>query len=217
MTSMRNIASGFSFILADELGFDQKQRETVRYGLEIILATLVKGLVIIPISYILGILPYVLALFGTSMSMRMLSGGTHLSTYWRCLSFSMISSLFISYLSITLSRFTDSAGVLFIIFGLAFTGYLFVNAWSPADNPNKPINRKEKRDLYKKLSKVYVLLWSITITLIILTYWQNPLVVAICLASAGGFTLQILSISPISHQLGSLAEGYLDRLQAKGR
>lgn len=217
MVSMRNIASGLAFFLSGELGFDQRQRETVRYGLEIILATLIKGLIITSISYSLGILPYVFALFATTMSLRTFSGGAHFSTYWRCLAFSIISSIFISYLSIAMYGFTGSTGALIIIIGLASTGYLFVNAWSPADNPNKPIKREEKRVLYKKLSKLYVLLWAATVTLIIFTYRHNPIVATICLASAGGFGLQILSISPESYRLVLLVENYLNGLQARGR
>lgn len=216
MSSMKNIASGFAYYLSDELNYDQRQCETVRYGLELIIGTLIKSFVILTISYFLGIMPLAIALSVTSILFRVLAGGAHFSTYSRCLTFSLISVTCISYVSIALSRVINNIEALFLILGLALIGYWFVNTWAPADNPNKPIKRKEGRLLYKKLSKTYVLSWTTIIALVTITSWQSPLIAAICLASAGGFTMQILSISPACYRLVSVVDDRLNGLQARG-
>lgn len=217
MASMQSIASNISGYIANELSLNREQGDTIRYGLEIILGTLIKGFVVLTIASILGIVPYVIAALVTSISLRLLSGGTHFRTYWRCMTFSVITAICISYAAIAATAFVNGTGVALIVAGLAIIGYCFVSVWAPADNPNKPIKRKEKQEMYKRLSRLYVLIWATITAVIAIISGQNSLSLALCLASAGGFILQILSISPVSHRLAGSTDDYLDKLRARGR
>jgi accessory gene regulator B len=217
MTSISSIASNLANHIANELSFDRQKGDTIRFGLEIILETIIKAVVILTISYLLGIMPYVLAIFATSMTLRMLSGGAHFKTYGRCLTFSLITSICISYVALAVAPLVAITGILFIVVAFALVGFYFVNRWAPADNPNKPIKSKEKREIYKMLSELYIPLWASTITISAFSLWQTPSLLALLLASAGGFILQLLSIAPTSYRLAGFVDNQLDKLSEWGR
>ncbi|HEY3374806.1 MAG TPA: accessory gene regulator B family protein [Candidatus Aquicultor sp.] len=216
MANMQSVAANISRYIGSELGFDHEQRETVRYGLEIILGSLIKALVILMVSLILGIVPYVFALLATSISLRILSGGTHFRTYMRCLSFSVVTTVCISFVAIAAAPFMDAPDIIITIAFSALIGLYFIHMWAPADNPKKPIKGKAKQAMYRRLSSLFVVLWA---TLIILITLTSPamMTMTMCLSSIGGFILQIVSISPLSYRFGGLAEDRLDSLYAHGR
>lgn len=213
MSSVQGIAINFAHYITDELNFDKRQGDVIRFGLEIILETLIKLTIVFTVAYLLGITPYVLAIFVTSISLRFVSGGAHFKTYWRCLTFGLITSVGLSYGSMLATPMLGGSGILFSTVAVAFIGFYFVGLWAPADNPSKPIKGQQKRQAYKRLSALYVALWVVTVILIIVTNKQSELITGICLASVGSFALQMISISPPSYRLAGLVDDYIDKLR----
>ena len=208
MVTLRNTAAEFAQYLGRELNFDQKDTETVRYGIEIILGALVKGLFIIVISYWIGIIPHVLAVLTTSSGLRLLSGGVHCSTYGRCLVLGSSMMVLTGIVSLTISPLMNKKLMLLLIMLTALTGLYFVKKYAPADNCSKPITKEVKRKQYKKLSMFFVIIWTIVITFITLAYRQSPSTYSLVLASIGGFLGQIFSLCPAGYRLiGSIDNG----------
>ncbi len=201
MVTLRNTAAEFAQYLGRELNFDQKDTETVRYGIEIILGAFIKGLLIIVISYWIGIIPYVLAVLATSSVLRLLSGGVHFSTYGRCLVLGTVMMVFTGSVSLIIGPYVKKDLMLLLIMLTALTGLYFVKKYAPADNCNKRITKEDKRLKYKKLSLIFVITWTIVITFIIIVCKEAPLTYALVLASTGGFLGQIFSLCPAGYRL----------------
>lgn len=201
MAVIRNTASEVAEFLAHELNIEQRDAETIRYGMEIIIGILIKGVVIISVAYWLGITPYVLVALATFGSFRILSGGVHCNTYSRCLAFTLALGVLIAKSSIVIDSYFNNNSLLLLIVLTTVTGLYSVKKWAPVDTPNKPINRKEKRDKFQKLSISYVFSWSAFMILFIYTRSDMQSTIPLALASIGGFLAQVLSLWPIGCRL----------------
>lgn len=208
MADLRTTAVGFSQYLARELDIDARDAEVIRYGLEIILGSLIKGATIIGVSYLLGITPYVLTALGTSSVLRLLSGGAHCSSYSRCLVFGSAISVVIGSLAPVAGPYFNGLMMLVLIMFTALTGLFFVNRWAPADTPGKPIKRPEKRERFRKYALLYVVVWNVALTLFVLLRGAEASSLSLALASAGGLLAQVVSLSPAGYRLiGRIDDG----------
>ncbi|ACV61343.1 hypothetical protein Dtox_0400 [Desulfofarcimen acetoxidans DSM 771] len=95
---IKKAASALGIWLAQESGEIEKKNVLV-YGLEYIIGSLVKILSLLLGSWILGIFPEAIAFLLTAIPLRLLSGGAHSKTYWRCYSVSMISTFVFSFMA----------------------------------------------------------------------------------------------------------------------
>ncbi|PKM47545.1 MAG: hypothetical protein CVV03_02705 [Firmicutes bacterium HGW-Firmicutes-8] len=212
MVTLRNTASEFAQYLGRELNFDQKDAETVRYGIEIILGAFIKGLFIIVISYWIGIIPYVLAVFATSSILRLLSGGVHCSTYGRCLVLGTAMMVLTGWASLIISPYVRKDLMLLLIMLTALTGLYFVKKYAPADNCNKSITKEAKRVRYKRLSLFFVITWTVVIAFVIIICWESPSTYSLVLASIGGFLGQIFSLCPAGYRLIGSIDNVLGKI-----
>jgi len=197
MVTIRNTATEVAELLARELNIEQREADTIRYGLEIILGALMKGVIIIAVSYWLGVIPYVLVALVTLGSLRILSGGVHCNTYGRCLVFTLALGVIIAKTSIVIDSYFNNNSLLLLVVLTTVTGLYSVKKWAPVDTPNKPINRKEKREKFQKLSISYVFSWSAFMILFIYTRSDVQSTIPLALASIGGFLAQVFSLWPI--------------------
>jgi len=201
MISIRNTASEIARYVAAELHYDENNRETIRYGLEIILGALLKGIVVLSISYWLGITPYVLAALVTSSALRLLSGGVHCSTYGRCLVFGSALAILTGTIAYLTGPYMNKQSLLLFTTLSALTGMYIVSKWAPVDSASKPITNKQKRQKYKKISFLYIIVWATVITSFSLLSSGSPSAFSLALASVGGFLAQIFSLSPAGYRL----------------
>lgn len=212
MVTLRNTASEFAQYLGRELNFDQKDTETVRYGIEIILGALIKGVFITFISYWIGITPYVLAVLATSSIFRLVSGGVHCSTYGRCLVLGTAMMVLTGSLSLIIGPYVKKDSMLLFVMLTTLTGLYFVKKYAPADNCNKCITKEEKRAKYRRLSLFFVVIWAAGITFIILVCRQAPSTYSLVLASIGGFLGQIFSLCPVGYRLIGCIDNVLGKI-----
>ncbi|MDT3698018.1 MAG: accessory gene regulator B family protein [Thermincola sp.] len=209
--SIRQISFYLSKYLARELHLEQKESDTIRYGLEIIIGAVIKGLIIIGLSYIFRILPFVLAALATSGLFKLLSGGAHCNTFGRCLIFSIIALLGIGGLAPELGRSVNEKGMILLVLLSTIVGLYAVKKWAPVDTPNKPITKKEKKERYRQLSLLYVFAWGLGITLLIIfTKTTGPF--SLVLASIGGLLIQTFSLTPIGIQFTERVDRILAKL-----
>lgn len=213
MISIRQISFDLTKYLAGELKLGQKESETIRYGFEIILGSILKGLVIMGLAYLMGIFPLVLVSLATSGMYKLLSGGAHCNTFGRCLVFSTITLLGIGEIALFLSPHIDFKELVFLALASTLTGLYVVKKWAPVDTPNKPITKKEKKERYRQLSFLYILAWGLGSTLFIIhIQTRGPFPFALALASIGGFLAQTFSLTPMGINLIELADKGLGKL-----
>ncbi|MFZ5639685.1 MAG: accessory gene regulator ArgB-like protein [Bacillota bacterium] len=212
MVTVKSAACGLAYYLARELNFDRKDAETIRYGMEIIFGALIKGMIIIGISWWLHITPYVLAAVITSGSFRLLAGGVHCHTYGRCLVLGSTVAVFIGSLAPVIGYRLNPNFLLSSVVLAALIGLGFVHKWAPADTPAKPVTREEKRKKFKKLSFLYVITWTVIMFVFILLGRQIPSIIPLAMASLGGFLFQTFSLCPAGYRLVGTVDTLLGKI-----
>lgn len=211
MLTISRTASGLATHLARELNLEQSDAETIRFGTEIILGILIKGIVITALAYWLEIFPYVMVALVTYSMLRLVSGGVHCNTYARCLVLGTTMVMFIGYLAREIGHQVNQNTILVLTLLAAFTGIYFIQKWAPADNANKPIQREDKRQKFKRLSLLYIFIWTIFLVLFVLVHGEKSSTLSLALASIGGFLIQVFSVCPGGYR----SVGTLDYLLSK--
>lgn len=116
--------------------------EVISYGLQGILGTALEFALIILSGIILGMLKEILVMSAAFVTVRLMAGGVHFSTYARCVVSSVLIFIFGSLmmrLSVLLPGFTET---LYLASGSIFAIYS-IYRYSPRDNPNRLIREEE--------------------------------------------------------------------------
>ncbi len=183
-----------------ELGSGQTDR--VRYGLEIILGTLIKGVILLTSACFLGILPQVMIALICGSLLRLVSGGAHCTSYLRCLSFGLVVYLSAGKIALSLEKFLnlDQLAIILLLCFLAMS--LCACLWAPAEVPYRTINYNEQI-LFKGLTLVFL---TVLITAAFLSV--GHIRVSFILAGLLALLAQTFSLTPP----GYLIIGKIDEL-----
>jgi len=177
--------------LAISLNENHNKRAVYYYGFYILFGSLIKGIILISLSLILGILKPALLIVAVFGSLRMLAGGFHFDTFGRCLFISL--GLIIS--AAVLANYTYKYwSILFVVIFLIITSitslYVLIK-YAPKDTPAKPLTDPVEILKLKKLSVIYLFLLLALCS--ILTVYDLKLYV---LAIDFGILIEIFSVSP---------------------
>lgn len=207
MMDLRSVAEDTAHYLGAELQLDAKEMAAIRFGLESLLDFIINLGVIVGIAWWLGITSYVLAVLVPSSLFRLVSGGAHCSTFLRCLVLSLAIMLGIGQVAATIMI---SQPLLCALIGfLVANGVYVIHKWVPADTPAKPIISPVKRAMYRKLSYIYMAIWTVVMGGI--TFWGES-VSGFAFASIGGVGWQIFSITPAGYRFVAIIEKLVDRV-----
>lgn len=192
--------------LADVLNENHNKRSVYYYGFYIVFSTLVKGIILISLSLLLGImLPALLTVivFG---SLRMLAGGYHFDSYGKCLLVSLALIITAALISqYTYSYWSIASMVLFLIPAFAFSFYLLIK-YAPKDTPTKPITDPAAIRKFKRLSIAY--LGVLLILCCVLVFFNLKMhVISICF----GILLEVFTITPSGHRFFNIIKAGLKR------
>jgi len=141
-------------------------------------------------------------------TLRMLAGGYHMNTYGRCLAVSI--SMFIGFSLI--ARYTYGFWsfyqiILFTIIVVALSA-ICLYKWAPSDNPNRPITELSEIKKFKKLSFLYLIIWTATACILIgLNLYM------ILLSISFGLLLEVFSITPFGHRFFDGLKKGLDKVK----
>ncbi|MDA8235610.1 MAG: accessory gene regulator B family protein [Clostridia bacterium] len=211
MATGRNTAEELAHYLSEELNINQRDAATIRFGLELILGSIIKLSLITAVSLWLGITPYVLTALLTSSIFRLLSGGVHCHTYWRCVALGLGATVLIGSLAPVIGARVDQFALILSVAFAVLIGLYCVHKWAPADNPKKPITNQEKRRKFRQLSYLYVLTWGVALTLLIFFDYQVQISFPLAVASLGGFLTQVFSLTPVGYRLVNTIDATLGR------
>lgn len=170
--------------------YDKTKLAEIKYGLESIYLTFSKLIVISALALILGIFKEMIIYMLIYNLIRMPSFGLHATKSWICLLSSTILFISIPYLCIVLTIPT----VFKLIIGIVGTLLMFKN--SPADTKKRPIVNKKRRRVYKVLSVILAIIFTICSITIKYNFISNCLIF--------GLVMQNFMISPTVYKIFKL-------------
>ena len=177
---------------------DDERAEIIMYGLQNIIGELPKGIIILIISYLFGILKLTLISMLIIIPYRSFSGGVHVKTHIGC-----IINTFVLYAGpAILAKFFVLQGIskyiiTFIVWAFCMT---MLKLYAPADTENVPILRKQERR-QKQIFSYIILTVEIIIALVI----NNPFLTSVIII---GDLIQTLTITRLAYNLADSKYGH---------
>ena len=170
--------------------YDKEQQEEIKYGIESIYIAISKVVVILFISFILGLFKEAILFLLLFNVLRIAAFGLHASKSLYCWISSSISFLLIPYLCKTFEF-----PILFYIISSIISLISFV-LFAPADTIKRPLINAKKRKIYKVLSIIFSIIY------IILIFTINNLLIKNMLYFS--LLLETVLIIPITYKIFKL-------------
>lgn len=140
----------------------EEDREIYLYGLELLIATIFKGLVIVIIGALTRLIKEMLIFTLFFSGLRIQAGGYHAKTILGCL----IGTLTIIFTSITLVRILPEDYQSYYILISMVASVVLIFLYAPLESENKPLSKEEKV-LYRHRSLQTVIIGNIIILILI--------------------------------------------------
>ncbi len=134
---------------------DQISLSEIEYGLAGIYLTITKVIVILLLACILKIIPEVIMFMIIFNIIRTCSFGLHATKSWICL----ISSILIFILIPIVCQYANLSNNIKFLIGIITIFFIYKN--SPADTYKRPIVDPERRKIYKLLSTIITIMFTI--------------------------------------------------------
>lgn len=170
--------------------FDDDKLAVIKYGLESIYILITKTIIILLVSYLLGLLKQTVIFLVCYNFIRIPSFGLHATKSWICL----VSSLLIFIVLPFICTVITIPIYLKIIIGLIGLAFIIKNA--PADTYKRPIISKKRRMFFKICSSI------VTITMILFSLFIEDQFLANSLLFS--IILQCFMISPTVYKFFKL-------------
>ena len=194
------IISHFMNYIKKNTNYDDIKLKEIEYGLVGIYLMISKMIIIFLIAYFLNIFKEMIIFTLLYNLIRMTSFGLHATKSWICLISSTLAFIGFPYLC-TILNIPLYIKVIIGIFGICL---MFKN--SPADTKKRPIVSKKRRDTYKMLSTIIVIIYSFIAIISNNNFISNCLIFSII--------LQNLLISPTVYKIFKLPyNNYIDFLK----
>ena len=188
---IKNFVVNHSMNLINDLNkYDKIQLEEIKYGIESIYLTLSKVIVILIISYLLGLIKEAILFLLIFNILRSFAFGLHASKSIWCWISSSISFIGIPYICKT---FVFSNLIYFILPIICLVCFIL---YAPADTIKRPLINSKKRKIYKLLSIISCVIYLVLIILIPNFLVKNLLLFALILES--------ILILPITYKIFKL-------------
>ena len=167
--------------------YSKKDEEIIRYGIANLYLQITKTFVITLIAILLKIfIPYLIFTFFYNI-LRLPSFGIHAKKSYQCWISSLILFIGLPYLSTVLNL------NIYIKIILAIISTIYITIYSPADTYKRPIVSKKRSRIYKILSCIISIIYSIMCLLITNKVISNALLLSLL--------LQCGIISPITYKI----------------
>ncbi|MBQ9854107.1 MAG: accessory gene regulator B family protein [Bacilli bacterium] len=177
-------------IIKNNKNINEEELEIINYGLESIYLTLVKIVIIIFLSLLLGIFKEVILMIVSYNIIRFFAFGLHAPNSTSCLITSIILFIGGAYVSVYL----DISIYIKII--ISFISILLISIYAPADTEKRPLINRKKRMKYKYISIVVSIFMSFFLIKFHDSYLSNFLLI--------GLIEEVIMILPITYKLYKL-------------
>lgn len=170
--------------------FDDEKLSIIKYGLESIYILITKTIIILLVSYLLGLLKQTVIFLVCYNFIRIPSFGLHATKSWICLVSSLLIFIILPFICTVITIPT----YLKIIIGLIGLAFIIKNA--PADTYKRPIISKKRRMFFKICSSIVTIAMIIFALFIEDQFLANSLLFSII--------LQCFMISPTVYKFFKL-------------
>lgn len=206
---VKTISQSLARSLEKSLQSNEIPVEVLAYGLEVLLCSSIKILVIMGAAYLLGIFNSTLFYLASFILIRRFGGGVHLSTYGRCLSTGLISTITCALIAHRVP--VSPSLLLWLSMLLLLLGGISVFLWVPAGTHKKEISEiSERRKLKCKTILIGILLFSMGVILSTYHYYNYALSMLF-----GGF-MSFYLITPLGYKTIYAIENKINYFQWKG-
>jgi len=178
--------------LARELDTDHIQANRMAFGMELFLGELIKLILVIIISLLLGILPEVLTVTLTAGFLRLASGGEHCTAYYRCLIGGVTCFLVLGGIAHVLYPLLGRLNLLLIVVTGTVISAALLYLYAPGDTANKPINTAEEKSRFKRWSLIITGLYFVLMVIMM----TIPLAAILVLPILIGMLEQSFTVTP---------------------
>lgn len=182
-------------------GLPRERIPFVAYGLEVIMGGIIKSVCFIAIPWLCGVLPQTLVAVSSAALLRYFSGGAHCTSLFRCLTSTLTIFTAAGLAAKNLALNIDIKLIILV----AMMSLLIVIRYAPGDNPNRLIESKREKIIFKVGSAVVVLIYLGVMALV-----NCPLDLKYALLF--GIVIQLFTITGWGYGF----MGALDKLLAKG-
>lgn len=179
-----------NLILTNYPDYDETKMEEIRYGLEAVYLSITKVVVILFITFLLGIFKEAVLLLLLFNGLRSFAFGIHASKSWMCWVSSSILFIGFPYLCIYSSF---PLIIHYIIIGLTLITFII---YAPADTVKRPLIKKNRRIKFKILTII------ISIIYIILFFRIDSIVIKNMITCA--MLIEAVLIHPLTYKVFKL-------------
>ena len=175
-----------AFFVKSKLITDE-EREVSRYGIEILISTIVGLGIIILIGVICGKTEFAFLYILSIVPVRMYTGGYHAKTYFKC---NLVFAL-IFFINLMLAQYFINSGIEWILQILTLWVYIPEILFAPIENANKKI-AEEKKKKYKKLSIILTSVLYFVALLLIITFKPGGVIILLALNTVGILMMEVI-------------------------
>lgn len=204
--SIHEFSVKFASYLARELGSDSKQELRMVYGLEVLLGEIVKMVVLLLLSWKLGILVEVIFINIAAGFLRLASGGEHCSEYYRCLIGGTACFILLGWGVHYINIFFIGSKALLTIGISILLSMSILWQYAPGETENKPIKSEEERTKFRRISILIVSVYGFVMFLSFNNYLLHPLVLPVLV----GMVEQAFTVSPWGYRFMHFVDGSLN-------
>jgi accessory gene regulator B len=181
---------------------NNEKRRVYYYGFQVILGELLKLIILILASLLLGTLQATIMATIAFVFLRTTAGGTHMDTYGKCMVVTLVIFLFTGVFAQYTYQYWSDIQILILVIGTFVGGLFIIIKWAPGDTPNKPIKDPKKIRNFKRKSIIMISLWLI-LMLIMKQYSNNVIIISACM----GVLFESFTITPAGYSFFTWISG----------
>lgn len=201
---MVGLAEAIGRRLGEQLGEDQDRQEVLAFGALAVLQNGTTVLLLLVLSWLTGTVWEAIAVAAASSFLRVVAGGAHLSTPWRCATFTAGMFWATGWLSAQSGPVTTRFG-LWIAVPLILVNLLVLVRLAPVEAETRPLEAEHKVRLRRSSLIRGGLLSAGTLVGVTAGSWLGP-------ALLMGFCTACLTLTPAGRQLVSLVDTLCNRV-----
>lgn len=160
MTISKKLSNTFLNFIKNNTSTSEEDLEKIHYGIQVVILTASKSILLFIIAYLLGIFKYVLISYLVLTFARNFASGVHLNSTFQCIITTFFLHFVNVYLSLNLSTHIVLRSIIFIV------SFILILLYAPADTEYRPlVSKKLRRDL--KIKSIIVIIISYIVMLFI--------------------------------------------------
>jgi accessory gene regulator B len=196
-------------------GDNHEKRRVYYYGFQIVIGGIVKLLILTILSLLLRSFIPAVIIAVTFATIRVQAGGYHMDTYGKCIATSLVLFLVSACIAqYSHSAWNTAALIILLVITLLVSVFLSLR-YAPADNPNRPITRKEELRKFKKLTILTLGVWMLVFSLLLALQAGDYKLYTV--AGCFGILLEMFTITPPGYAFFKWVSGHSIPLQTRAK